>query len=118
MRELVKSADIVLVRFPFTGLEGSKKRPALVLKTVKISDKNQLIIVAMITSKTEGLSIDGDVLLKQWQRANLLHPSLLRLSKIATLDIELIDKQLGSIAEEDLKVIKKKFRKLFEFWGL
>lgn len=40
-------------------------------------------------------SSHGDVLLADWKAAGLLHPSLLRLAKIATIDAELIDKVIA-----------------------
>jgi hypothetical protein len=43
----------------------------------------------MITSQVEALALDGDVLLGDWEAAGLLHPSLLRVGKLATIDEEL-----------------------------
>jgi len=85
----------VLVRFPFADLAAAKKRPALVLTRTARSSRYRLVTLAMITSQVEALKIDGDVLLKDWKPAGLLHPSLLRLAKVATVDGELVDKRIG-----------------------
>ena len=112
----MKAGEIILVKFPFTNLETTKKRPCLILNEVPYSAKLRLVTVAMITSRVESLPLKGDVLLKHWEKAGLLHPSLVRLAKIATLEGELVEKQLGVLATPDLKEIKKKFSALFGSW--
>ena len=107
---------VALVRFPFTDLELSRKRPALVLAHTVRSARNGLVTVAMITSQIEALRIDGDVVLVDWNKAGLLHPSLLRLGKIATIDQALVEKQLGSLSSVDNKSARQAFRHLFKPW--
>lgn len=107
---------VVLVRFPFTSLEKVKKRPALVLCRTDGRQKISLVTIAMITSRLEGLQLDGDVVLRNWERAGLLHPSLVRLSKVATLDGDLVEKQLGGLTDLDLKQVRQQFRRVFEQW--
>lgn len=70
----------------------------------------------MITSKLDGLELEGDVKLKDWEKAHLLHPSLIRLSKVATVDAELIEREMGTLSEADYKEIGKMFRKLYRQW--
>lgn len=111
----MKSGDVVLMKFPFSDLETTKKRPALILQSIPIG-KSYLLVIAMITSKTEGIKLDGDVLLQDWTVAHLLHPSLLRLGKIATADAELIDKKLGTLSKRDRLSVSKTFQKLFHEW--
>ncbi len=111
-----KPGDIVLVKFPFTNLETTKKRPALILHHTFHTSKIDIIGIAMITSQIEGYKLYGDVLIGKWKEANLLYPSLVRLSKIATIDSDLIDKKLGHLAPEDIPPIKKTFQKLFDHW--
>lgn len=106
----------MLVRFPFTTLDAAKKRPALVLGSVKHSSKIHLVTFAMITSQLEGLVLEGDVRLREWKEARLLHPSLVRLSKVATADHELIERELGQLGPADRREIAKAFRKLNREW--
>jgi mRNA interferase MazF len=108
--------DIVLVKFPFANLENAKKRPALLLKTTKVSSKGHLMTIAMITSKIEGLDLDGDVVLDEWQKAKLLHPSLVRLAKIATIDSELIERKLGRLSSVDHEQVGRVFSRLYSHW--
>lgn len=111
-----KPGDIVLVKFPFTNLETTKKRPALILHHTFHTSKIDIIGIAMITSQIEGYRLGGDVLIEQWKEANLLYPSLVRLSKMASIDSDLIDKKLGHIQPDDIASIKKSFQKLFGYW--
>ncbi len=81
------------------------------------SPQIQLVTVAMITSRVEGFKLDGDVHMSEWERAGLLHPSVLRLSKVATLDRQLIEKALGRLMAPDLKITQKMVQKRFPFWN-
>jgi mRNA interferase MazF len=112
----MKPGEIVLVKFPFTSLDSEKKRPALVLLVTSATSKINFCTVAMITSKIEGLKFSGDIALSDWKLAGLLHPSLLRLSKTATIDQELITKKLGSLSSKDKNIVKKEFSSLWKNW--
>jgi mRNA interferase MazF len=112
----VKAGEIALVRFPFTELATAKKRPALVLAQAARSSRYRLATVAMITSQVEALKLEGDVLLADWKAAGLLHPSLLRLAKVATIDTELIDKVIGKLSSADLAAARTAFQRLFATW--
>jgi mRNA interferase MazF len=112
----VTPGDVVLVRFPFTELAATKKRPALLLAQTARSARHQLATVAMITSQVEGLTLPGDVRLGEWKSAGLLHPSILRLAKIATIDGDLVDTTLGHLARSDLAVARAAFKRVFAAW--
>ena len=84
----------------------------------------------MITSQIESLKLAGgqlpayefdvrviaDVLLSDWQAAGLLHPSLLRLAKIATVDEDLVEKTIGSLSRPDREAARRAFRQGFSAW--
>jgi len=108
--------DIVVVRFPFVSLESSKKRPAVLLLETSHGSRIQLRTLAMVTSKIEGLRLDGDVAIKDWKGAGLLHPSLVRLSKIATVDGDLVERRIGRLDQRDASLVKREFRRLFRHW--
>lgn len=112
----MKPGDVVLVRFPFTDLVAEKKRPALLLAHTPRSSRYRLATVAMITSQIDALKLEGDVLLADWKAAGLLHPSLLRLAKIATIDTELIDKRVGRLTSPDTRAARIAFQGVFSDW--
>ncbi len=108
-----ETGDVILVKFPFSDLESSKKRPALVLNSVSFHKNLSLITIAMITSKVEVARIEGDLQFQDWSDVGLLYPSLLRLSKIATIENKLVSKKLGRLSPRDLSQVGSSFRKQF-----
>lgn len=70
----------------------------------------------MITSQVEALKLEGDLVLKGREAAGLLHPSLLRLAKVATVDAELVDKTIGKLSAGDLVAARQAFRRVFASW--
>src|SRR5690606_29453348 len=103
-------------RFPFTDFASTKKRPALVLARTARSPRNRLATLAMITSQVEALRLEGDVLLADWKAAGLLHPSLLRVAKIATVDEELVERTIGRLGEADRTAAREAFERVFAVW--
>ena len=108
--------SIVLVQFPFTNLQTEKKRPVLVLHCFSLKENLQIFTCSMITSKMEAITMEGDTLLKDWEQSGLLNPSLLRLSKMATLESNLICRELGKISKRDHREVQKNFSKIFKDW--
>lgn len=112
----MKPGDVALVRFPFADSATTKKRPALILAETVRAARSRLATLAMITSRVEALRLGGDVLLDDWQAAGLLHPSLLRMAKVATVDAELVDKRIGRLAPRDQAAAREAFRRVFSAW--
>lgn len=100
--------DIVLVPFPFTNLEGSKKRPAVILFSDEID-----IIAVFITTKLKWMN-EKDVLLEPNESNRLKKSSLIRISKIATLDKSIVIGKIGVLKSKTIKSIDAKLKLLFE----
>ena len=114
-----KPGDIVLVKFPFTNLETTKQRPALVLHHTFHGSNIDFMGIAMVTSRIENYEnyrLAGDVLIEHWKEAQLLYPSLVRLSKMASIDSSLIKQKLGKLKTNDMELVKKAFKQLFKHW--
>ncbi|RRO22165.1 type II toxin-antitoxin system PemK/MazF family toxin [Flavobacteriaceae bacterium 14752] len=99
--------DIVLIKFPFTGQQNFKKRPALVLK-----DFGDDIIVCRITSKI--YHSDYDILIEDWEASQLKLKSVVRVHKIATLEKTMVDKVLKPVNAGIKAKIRENFIKLIE----
>jgi len=100
--------DIVLITFPFTDLSGSKLRPAVVL-----ADTNLDLTVCFITTQI-GWQEPTDVLLSPTATNGLRKQSLIRTSKIATLDKALAKGLLGKLEPTELTEINSKLKILFQ----
>ncbi|MDR9419946.1 type II toxin-antitoxin system PemK/MazF family toxin [Gracilimonas sp.] len=104
----MKKGDIILVPFPFTDLTGAKNRPALVLFS------NNLDITLSFISTQLKWEEKTDVLLNPSQENGLKKESLLRLSKIATIERSLVLGKLGELNSFDLKKVDKNLKNLFD----
>ena len=100
--------DIVLINFPFTDLTGSKLRPAVVL-----TDNSLDLTVSFITTQV-GWQESTDVLLLPNNNNGLRKKSLIRTSKIATLDKTLAKGLLGKLDKAELSELNKNLKNLFQ----
>jgi mRNA interferase MazF len=104
----MNKGDIVLVPFPFTDLSGNKNRPALILVVSKLD-----ITVAFISTQL-GWKEDTDILLLPDDVNGLKKESLIRLSKLATIDSDLILGKLGNVDEAELESVNINLRRIFK----
>ena len=104
----MKKGDIVLLSFPFTNLKGEKVRPALVLVVSELD-----VIVAFITSQFKWLS-QFDFSIEPDELNGLKITSLLRLSKITTLDKDLILGKLGELSPVHINQINNNLLNLLQ----
>jgi mRNA interferase MazF len=93
----MQKGDIVLIPFPFTDLTGNKLRPAVVLIDSKLD-----IAVCFITSQLQ-LQEATDILIQPNNANGIKKVSLIKTSKIATLDKLLALGKIGSLNSIDYK---------------
>lgn len=92
-----KQGDVVRVPFPYTDRPIRQHRPALVVSRGGIGDNDGYLWVAMITS-AENRPWPGDLPFGESHReAGLPAPSVIRVCKLATIEICHADR-LGSIS--------------------
>jgi mRNA interferase MazF len=77
--------DVVSVPFPYTDRTALERRPALVVSEPNLESRFGLLWVLMITS-AENRSWDSDVAIPDHRGAGLPIPSIVRPTKIATVD--------------------------------
>jgi mRNA interferase MazF len=102
-----KWGDVLLVAFPRTDATGTVKRPALVL----YDERDEDVMVARVTTQTARST--SDVALTDWKAAGLVAPSVVRLSKVATIKKSLVDKSLGALTSIEAQRVKGEWRALF-----
>ena len=100
--------DIVLITFPFTNLSGSKLRPAIIL-----SENNLDITVCFITSQMNWQE-QTDIVLFPNDKNGIKKQSLVRTSKIATIDKNLAQGLLGKLSNNEITELDNKLKILFE----
>jgi mRNA interferase MazF len=90
--------EVVLVRYPFSDLSGSKVRPAVIVNAPHTS---QDIFILPLTSKTKSLQ-PGEFLLKDWRSAGLNVETAVKRS-VYTVHQSLIVQRVGRLSALDLK---------------
>ena len=103
----MRKGDIVLIPFPFTNLEGVKKRPAVILYKGELD-----VVVSFITTQLKW-SEQTDVIVEPDETNRLKKTSLIRTNKLATLEIELIIGKIGELKKEKLEELDNKLKKVF-----
>lgn len=104
----MNKGEIVLVPFPFSDLSGNKNRPAVILIN---SDDD--VTVCFITTQLKWDS-EFDIIIEPSDLNGLKKTSLLRLSKLATLDKDLIIGRLGNLDPQIINLINKNLIKLLQ----
>ena len=92
--------NVVLVPFPFTNLAAFKQRPAVVVSSRTYNDAKPDIVIMPVTSQLRSVSSLGEVLIGEWQQANLLKPSVIK-PVFATLEQHLVIRFLGNLQARD-----------------
>jgi mRNA interferase MazF len=104
----MKQGDLVLIPFPFTDLSGSKVRPALILVATSLD-----VTLAFITTQIQWQE-PTDLLLMPSNLNGLKKASLVRLSKLATIDAALVQGRLGVLDMNQLQTVHQNLRLLFQ----
>lgn len=106
---IFEAGDVVVVPFPFTDRQASKRRPALVLSDAGHFSMGHTVL-AMITSR----GLPGwplDVPIQDGPAAGLSAPSVVRM-KLFTLDNRLILRKAGALAGRDAQSVAVNLKKL------
>ena len=109
----ITQKEIVLLPYPFTDLEGTKVRPALVLSNNDFNKKSDDCIIIPLTTviKDEPYSI----LINQEDLSSgkLLRPSRIRVDKIFTVEKRLVMMKIGTVNNITFEKVKSELTKIF-----
>jgi mRNA interferase MazF len=100
--------DIILIPFPFTDLTGNKLRPALILAQTNID-----LTVAFITTQLQWQE-PTDILLQPGASNGIKKASVVRISKIATIDKQLAIGKIGAINNIQIAELNLKLKTVFQ----
>ena len=101
----IKCGDVVVVPFPYSDKLAEKRRPALVASSDKFNKASGYLWVVMITSKPTNPSPD-DVLFNH-SKVGLSKPSVVRVSKIATIEAERVIRVVGRMEKRFMASVHK-----------
>lgn len=101
MEGALKAGDVVVVPFPFSNLAEAKRRPALVVATLKGND----VVLCQITSKA--VKDDYAVVLEEddFEEGSLRQKSNIRPNRIFTADKGIVLYKVGYLKEAKLKEV-------------
>ncbi|MFH1908364.1 MAG: type II toxin-antitoxin system PemK/MazF family toxin [Chloroflexota bacterium] len=106
----MKPGDVVLVRFPQADLQAGKLRPALVLAIAP--GRHTDVLLAMITSRPYQAISDFDEIIEttdaDFAASGLKTRSVIRLSRLTSVETSVINALLGNIFAERLNKIKQR----------
>ena len=88
--------DVLLIRFPFTDLSSSKKRPAVAISTADFALKYGDMVVLALTSRPQ----EDAFRLEDWREAGLLKPTWVK-PLIGTISLSLAEASLGTLSSRD-----------------
>lgn len=101
--------DVVLVAFPFTNLQATKQRPAVIISDDAYQQNRPDVILMAITSQVRQPLAFGECLLQDWQQAGLLKPSVLK-PLIATIEQDRVIRTMGRLSPADQKGLRAVLR--------
>ncbi len=107
---MYKKYKIVLVPFPFTDLSTSKIRPAVIISHNLLGGD---VVTSFISSEIEKVSV-SDVKIKKTEVNGLKKNSVIKISKIATLDKKTILGEIGEVDNNLKKKIDHNLKKVFD----
>ncbi|HFD39225.1 MAG TPA: type II toxin-antitoxin system PemK/MazF family toxin [Anaerolineae bacterium] len=104
-----RRGDVVLVPFPYTDLTAAKTRPAVIVSSGRYHAIRSEFLLAFVTSRIAPAHPLLDYVLRDWQQAGLLKPSLVR-PKIAAITESLVVYRIGALSARDLREVDQRLR--------
>lgn len=108
----MKTGTVVIVSFPYSDLVSAKARPAVVVG--ETDDHYRDVIVCMITSVVPEQLNAQQVLVKPSSSNNLKTISVIKVSRIVTVEREKIAAVIGKLDAHDLLLFKNTFKSLVD----
>ena len=96
--------EVVVVPFPFTDRDASKRRPAIILSSAAFNQASGHAVMAMVTSASQS-AWPGDVALADLVGAGLTSPCIVRL-KLFTLDLRFVIRKAGRLSQADSQALQ------------
>ena len=109
----MKQKDIVLLPFPFTNLEESKVRPAMIVSNDSFNRRSDDCIMVPLTTVIEDTPYSMIIDQEDMNSGNLLKPSMVKIDKVFTVEKRMAVMKIGSVNDATFKEIKNKLLEIF-----
>ncbi len=109
----IKQKEIVLLPYPFSDLEGTKVRPALVISNNLFNNKSDDCIMIPLTSVIKDEPYSIFINQEDLNSGKLIRPSRIRVDKIFTVEKKLIIMKIGIVNNTTFQKIKSELSKIF-----
>lgn len=106
--------DVLMVELAFSGTQGRKKRPAVVISVEKYQRGGTKLIVAGLTSNVTSPRRFGDVVIQHWQEAGLIKPSAFR-GIVMTVDEFDVVRLMGVLNSSDFDRVEASIAEILGF---
>jgi mRNA interferase MazF len=111
----LNKGDVVLVQFPFSDLNQTKLRPALVLAASASIDEITLCFIS--SQNIQSLSSDEFAIVKSdddFAQTGLKIDSKVRVTRIITLESKLILRKIGKLSKRQIDTLDRTLIKAFD----
>ncbi len=100
--------DVLLALLVFSGGQGVKRRPVLVVQDFGDAD----LLVVPVTSHYA--RVDTDLTLSDWKGAGLKLPSTARTEKLGTIEKSCVARKLGALLPADRARVRETLANVFQ----
>ena len=108
----MQTGDIVIVSFPYRDLTSFKARPSVVVTQTK--DNYDDVIVALISSIVPSSLLSYQIILQPDETNNLRTTSVIKVSRLATVEQSKIITTIGKLSASQLDAFKTLFKSLVD----
>jgi mRNA interferase MazF len=112
--ETYKRGSVILVRYPFTDLSGSKIRPAIIITPTRFLSESPDVLCAFISSSLPDPVLPSDIIINSsdsgFSHTGLKRTSVLRTHKLVLLSKALVYSKLGDISASFEKKMNERLK--------
>ena len=109
-----RQRDILLTRFPFSDLVGSKVRPVLVLSNDSYNQRFPDLLICAITSSPRPHEYAAGLAAKDLEQGVLKVESRVRADTITSIEQEIVLKKIGRVKKEKYRQVINLVQKLID----
>ena len=109
----VNQKEVVLLPYPFSNLEGTKVRPALVVSNNQFNKKSDDCVMAPLTTIIKDEPYSVVIEQENMSSGKLLKPSRIRADKIFCVEKNLVTMKIGKLKDNSFEKVREEIFKIF-----